>query len=148
MMNFSHYLIRSNQSVKEALIALNRLSADTLTLFVVDPEGKMTGTVTDGDIRRKLIDGICLNDPIYQAMNPDFYYLNEKEIDIEKVKIIKNKGIALLPVLSSDRRIIKVLNLKKKKSVLPLDAVIMAGGKGERLRPLTEKTPKLTTLEK
>ena len=90
MMNFSHYLIRSNQSVKEALIALNRLSADTLTLFVVDPEGKMTGTVTDGDIRRKLIDGICLNDPIYQAMNPDFYYLNEKEIDIEKVKIINN----------------------------------------------------------
>ena len=142
MMNFSHYLIRSNQSVKEALIALNRLSADTLTLFVVDPEGKMTGTVTDGDIRRKLIDGICLNDPIYQAMNPDFYYLNEKEIDIEKVKIIKNKGIALLPVLSSDRRIIKVLNLKKKKSVLPMGAVIMAGGKGERLRPLTEKTPK------
>ena len=48
----------------------------------------------------------------------------------------------LLPLFKSDCTIRAIYNLKKKKSILPIDAVLMAGGKGERLRPLTEKTPK------
>ena len=61
---------------------------------------------------------------------------------MERLKELKTNGITLLPILKKDGTIVRVYNLKKKKSVLPLDAVLMAGGKGERLRPLTELTPK------
>ena len=48
----------------------------------------------------------------------------------------------LVPVLDKDMHIVDVINLEKYTTRLPIDAVLMAGGKGERLRPLTEKTPK------
>ena len=54
----------------------------------------------------------------------------------------KEKKMRLVPVLDSYRHILEIINLEKYKTKLPIDAVIMAGGKGERLRPLTEKTPK------
>ena len=48
----------------------------------------------------------------------------------------------LVPVLDENNQIYEIINLEKYKTLLPVDAVLMAGGKGERLRPLTEKTPK------
>jgi NDP-sugar pyrophosphorylase family protein len=51
-------------------------------------------------------------------------------------------GINLIPVLDEEGRIVKIINLEKQKTILPLDAVIMAGGRGERLSPLTDNTPK------
>ena len=48
----------------------------------------------------------------------------------------------LVPVIDADMHIVEIINLEKFKTRLPIDAVLMAGGKGERLRPLTEKTPK------
>ena len=47
-----------------------------------------------------------------------------------------------IPILDEQNHVVDVVNLQKFKSKLPIDAVLMAGGKGERLRPLTEKTPK------
>jgi NDP-sugar pyrophosphorylase family protein len=51
-------------------------------------------------------------------------------------------GIKLLPVLDDNQQIVQILDLKQIKTSLPVDAVIMAGGRGERLRPLTDKVPK------
>ena len=59
-----------------------------------------------------------------------------------EIKKFKDENITLLPCLDSERHIVHVYNLKKQFSILPIDAVLMAGGKGERLRPLTEKVPK------
>ena len=142
MCDFSKYLIRDNVTVREALIALNRLSNDTLVLFVIDRDRRLVGTLTDGDIRRGLIEGLRVEDCVTAAMFTSFRYIYETEFSVERLKQLKEEGVKFLPVLKSDCTIRAIYNLKKKKSILPIDAVLMAGGKGERLRPLTEKTPK------
>lgn len=142
MTDYSKYLISDKASIKDALVALDGLSNEVLTLFVIDKDGVMLGTLTDGDIRRKLIKDSNLSDSIISAMNPDFNFIQKGNLDVMRLKSIKDKGVSLVPVLDETNRIIEVFNLKKKKSILPIDAVLMAGGKGERLRPLTESTPK------
>lgn len=142
MCDFSKYVVRDDITIREALVALNRLSEDVLVLFVVDESGILVGTLTDGDIRRKLIAGVELSAKVSCAMHRDFRFIYQNDFCVERLKELKATGITLLPVLRQDRTIAEVYNLKKKKSILPLDAVLMAGGKGERLRPLTEKVPK------
>lgn len=138
----SKYIIEESLNIGEALVALNQLSNDILTLFVVDGQGRMVGSLTDGDIRRCLIKGVNLDAPVSMAMNRNFHYLQYGNISIDEIKTLKSKKIVLLPYLDCDRRIIKIYNLQKQKSILPVDAVLMAGGKGLRLRPLTETVPK------
>ncbi|RHO68153.1 nucleotidyltransferase [Parabacteroides sp. AF48-14] len=138
----SKYIIDENLNIGEALVSLNQLSNDILTLFVVDGQGRMVGSLTDGDIRRCLIKGVTLDAPVSLAMNRNFHYLQYGNISIDEIKTLKSKKIVLLPYLDCDKHIIKIYNLQKQKSILPVDAVLMAGGKGLRLRPLTETVPK------
>lgn len=142
MGELSKYVIKDDATIRQALIALNNLSSDILTLFVVNTKEEMVGTLTDGDIRRKLIDGYTLENVVSDAMNRHFYYIESGNIEVIAIKRLREMGIVLVPSLNKDRKINKIYNLKKNKSILPIDAVLMAGGKGERLRPLTEKTPK------
>lgn len=142
-MNFSRYLIDVSESIVFALKRLNSFSDDnSLTLFIIDGDNRVMGTLTDGDIRRALVKGVRLNDSVSRVANQTFMYLLEGNYDVKDIRIAKVKGIELLPVLNDKRQIIDVINLKIHKSYLPMDVVMMAGGKGERLRPLTEKTPK------
>lgn len=142
MKEFEKYLIEDTKSIRDALIALNVLSGDIQTLFVISKDRKMRGTITDGDIRRGLIEGIQISDPISTVMHTGFKYINDQNRDVSYIKRLKQTNIELLPLLDADGRIIDIYDLKKLKSILPIDAVLMAGGKGERLRPLTEKIPK------
>ena len=142
MHNFQKYIISQNATIKDALISIDNLGSGVLTLFVVDNNQCMLGTLTDGDIRRKLIRGYSINDPVTIAMFTDFSFTTSCKVDINEIKKFKENGITLLPCLDNEKHIIKVYDLKKQLSVLPIDAVLMAGGKGERLRPLTEKVPK------
>lgn len=137
-----HYLIQSTASIKEALVAINQNSDKGLILFVQDKEGKAIGSLTDGDIRRGLILGYTLEDPVSAIMHKDFSFLEENDFNIKKIRRLKQDNIRLVPILDAQGRICDILNLSKKRSLLPIDAVLMAGGKGERLRPLTEETPK------
>lgn len=136
------YLIQRRDSIKDALVALNQISSDTQSLLVVDEEHKLVGTLTDGDIRRGLIYGAELSDPVCTIMHKDFKYILKSEFDVTHLKSFRDMHVLFIPVLDSEGHIVDVVNLKKYKSHLPIDAVLMAGGKGERLRPLTEKTPK------
>ena len=128
MRDFSRYMVRNDITVREALIALNRLSDDVLVLFVLDEKERLVGTLTDGDIRRKLIEGVSITEKVSDVMNTRFHFVRKDELRVETIKQIKALGINLLPVLRNDNTIIEVYNLRKKKSVLPLDAILMAGG--------------------
>jgi len=141
MKDFTKYTIDKSASIRDALIRLDVLSDDVLTLFVMDGK-KLVGTLTDGDVRRFLIKDGQLSVSVEKAMECNFAYIGPCEKNIQKIRDFRMAGIKLLPCIDDTRTLLNVYNLKIKKSILPIDAVLMAGGKGERLRPLTEKTPK------
>lgn len=138
----SKYTISEKASVKDALIAINEITHDGESLLVVNADNQMVGSLTDGDIRRGLISGAQLTDEVSTIMHRDFKYIKQSEFDVAHLKSFRDRRILFIPILDEENHIVEVVNLQKYKSHLPIDAVLMAGGKGERLRPLTEKTPK------
>lgn len=137
------HLISQDITLLEALSKINSVAPEPLVLFVLDEKGRMVGTLTDGDSRRALIAGASVNDDVSKIMHRSFNYMRVEDItDVKELKRQKELKMKLVPVLDKDMHIVEIINLEKFKTRLPIDAVLMAGGKGERLRPLTEKTPK------
>ena len=135
-------LITHTASVLTALERLENYSPIS-TLLVIEEDRKLVGTLTDGDIRRYLISGGQLSDKVSCVVNKNCSYVSTSDNDmLAKLKDFKSKGIRIVPCVDNEHKITEVLDLVHFRSRLPIDAVLMAGGKGERLRPLTEKTPK------
>lgn len=134
-------VITAKGSVRDALRSLNSLSGQSMTLFVTGDDDILLGTVTDGDIRRALINGVNLDDSVDKVMHRDFMALRPEDNKYLKVAEARKRRIELLPVLENGR-LKEIIDLRKLRTALPLDAVLMAGGRGERLRPLTLDTPK------
>lgn len=133
--------ISEQATIRFALSELEEME-DFKLLFVLNQSDQVVGTITDGDIRRALIKGHGTQDPVVQIMHKKFQYLDVSNFTIDQVDAIRNTGITIIPLLDPNKRIVRVMNLKVKRSILPLDVVIMAGGKGTRLLPLTENKPK------
>lgn len=142
MYDWNKHIISEQASLIDALGQLNRLSGQTMVLFVVDGNGKMCGTLTDGDIRRSLIRGKRLDTTAGDLMHREFRRFETGKIDVAQVREIRRLNIKLVPCLDKDGRITEVYDFSSCRSILPLDAILMAGGRGERLRPLTAETPK------
>ena len=140
MINFTPNLISHRSSVIEAMQQLETIPS-TLTLFVLNDDNKLIGTLTDGDIRRGFLRGLDLSGKTSEFMTTEYRTIDNSE-SVSEFKTIRNVGIRLLPELDDSGHIQKVYDLKTRKSNLPLECVIMAGGRGERLRPLTDDTPK------
>ena len=137
------YIINQSSTLLDALKQINTLSGGPLVLFVVDDDNKMVGTLTDGDSRRALIKGASVNDKASDVMHRSFNFLRKGvNDDVENIHRQRDMLMKLVPILDDDNHIIDIINLDRYITRLPIDAVLMAGGKGERLRPLTEKTPK------
>lgn len=136
-------IITQNETLLAALGKLNNIVGSRLVLFVVDEDGRMVGTLTDGDSRRALVAGASVDMQVKEVMHRDFRYLTEDCEDmVQQIRYLREMKMKLIPILDKQHRVVDMVNLQKFKSRLPLDAVLMAGGKGERLRPLTETTPK------
>lgn len=142
------HIISHTATIREALDALNRLSGTaSMTLFVVSGEDRprVLGTLTDGDIRRALLDGNDLTAPVTAALRAGFRSVPSpvsSAQNVGRLRQYRSQGINLIPVLDDEGCLTDVIDLTRTHSRLPLTAVLMAGGKGERLRPLTLTTPK------
>lgn len=136
------HLILQSTTLFKALEQLNSLSGEVMTLLAVDATGRLNGTLTDGDVRRALLAGVSLQAKVSDIMFRDFRFLRADNIDVEEMKRIRSKGISLVPVVDDDNHIVRIIDTRRTSTLLPLSAVIMAGGRGERLRPLTLETPK------
>lgn len=144
-MKTNEYIIRGDASVLDALRRLNELSGRLMTLLVVDPDGRLTGTVTDGDIRRGLLRGVAVSDRVGDVAHRDCTMLPadaSAEVRMSVMRRARALGLRLLPVVDPSGKLADTVDLTATRTILPLSAVLMAGGLGERLRPLTLSTPK------
>jgi len=141
ILNTEKHLIRSDQIIIDALKLLNELAIDAI-LFVVDENEKLVGSLTDGDVRRGLLQGNQLTDKVVKFIQPNPKYIRKDNYSMDDIIEFRSKYFRIIPVLDAGDRIITIINFRNLKSYLPLDAVIMAGGRGERLRPLTDTVPK------
>lgn len=135
------YCIHQDSSLLDALVQLNNLHSVGMTLFVIDDNECVIGTLTDGDIRRAFISGQLLETKVTEAMHKLFSYLSSKE-DVGVIRNLRLKNISMVPLLNEGKQLVDIIDLTTTRSALPIDVVLMAGGKGERLRPLTMTTPK------
>lgn len=141
MFEITKHIILASAPVLEAMEKINKIPL-TLTLFVLDERQCLIGTLTDGDIRRGFLKGNKLTDEVEKFMTRDFSSLNTDELLPSQIRQIKKRGVKLLPVLDGVGKINKVIDFGMVKTLLPVDAVLMAGGRGERLKPLTDTIPK------
>lgn len=141
-MQLDKYTITENATIREALRKINEISGEAQMLFVVDANKKVIATLSDGDIRRGLVTGHELSESVEGIMFREFQFIEENDLKVDHIPELRRKGIQVVPILSKEGHLLRILNLNMQRSLLPIDVVIMAGGKGERLRPLTEKTPK------
>ena len=135
-------LIHKNKNLVEGLQCLNELrNLSRLILFVVDDNEKVVGSVTDGDIRRSIIAEQNLQKTLGEIANPDFKRLYQKDT-YQSFEKYRKSDIKILPILNQEGKMVDLIDLEYTKAQLPLEAVIMAGGRGKRLSPLTDTIPK------
>lgn len=137
------FTISKNATILDVLKRIDTLSVSTTKLiFVVDENEKVIGSVSDGDCRRGLINGKELSSSVTEIMNSNFTSLQKNCYDVDKIQLIRERELKYVPELNADGTLYTVRDFSNGKSYIPVDAVLMAGGKGERLRPLTLETPK------
>jgi dTDP-glucose pyrophosphorylase len=141
MRSYKEHLIISGSTVKKALGVLNDLSQDAI-LFVVDENNKLIGSLTDGDVRRGLLNDFTVENKIDEIIQSNPRFIRKGDYDIQKIIEYREEDYRVIPVLDENDIVINVINFRYIKSYLPIDAVIMAGGRGQRLQPLTDATPK------
>lgn len=136
------YLIDKDATILDAMKKLDILTNEKLTTLFVTNNNKVVGSITDGDCRRGLIKGCVLDSKISLITNNSFIYLEKDNYSVDIIYEIKKKGIKNVPILNKNKELFSIVDFSSGKSFIPVDAVLMAGGLGKRLRPLTEKTPK------
>lgn len=135
-------LISDKLKICEVIEIIDRNSQQIAV--VTDDEGKLLGTVTDGDIRRGILKGIPLNSSIDQIMNPHPVTIPKLTDRKSIINILKANKVRHLPVIDEARHVIGIERLDEMLTASLSNSwvVIMAGGLGTRLEPLTNNCPK------
>ncbi len=142
MKNIEHIKVKPNISIREALKIID--SEGMQIALVVDEAGILLGTITDGDIRRGLLRGLDLSSSIETIIfkTPTVAKISDTKEDILKQALSKN--LHQIPIIDKDNKVVGIQEINEliKPKNKTNKVVLMVGGLGTRLRPLTENTPK------
>lgn len=135
-------LLQPSTPIKDAIKALDE--ASLRIVLIVDEKSRLLGTVTDGDIRRGLLKGLNLDSPVSEITNQKPIVVPEDFPRDEVIKIMSANKIFQIPVIGKDLKVVNLHVWEELSSPVARSntMVIMAGGKGSRLLPKTEKIPK------
>ena len=141
MLNKELHIISHKETIRKAMETLTSLG-ENLTLFVINENDQLVGVITDGNIRRGLVRGVNIDDEVREIMNINFKYLIENKFSFEEIIRLREESVKIIPFIDEEFKIKRIENINSVKSLLPVDVVLMAGGRGERLMPLTANKPK------
>jgi len=143
-------LINPNANIKNALKQLNKTGEKCL--IVVDKRNKLLGTLSDGDVRKAILKGKFHKDKINEFYQKNPTFLRKENYSLSQAKnILIKKRIDIIPIIEVSKRVVDVLTFKNvfktgksglRSGTFLKTAVIMAGGKGTRLKPFTSVLPK------
>jgi len=143
------FLIEPNISIRQALHAMAEIGGKCL--IVVDPGERVVGTLSDGDLRRAILNNQDLSESIKEVFHKESTILEKgKYTRIEVEHLFSENRLELIPVVDRSGKVIDVLtwdsflkpNWKENKRRVETPVIIMAGGRGTRLEPFTKVLPK------
>ena len=142
MINWKDILIKPTDSLEHAIKVLHK-GGVRITL-VVDKNNKLLGTVTDGDIRRALMNKLTMTSQITHVMNSNPFKVHNNFSTKELIHFMTSKGLIHMPIINKDEIVcgLKTIEHLIKNPTFKNPVFLMAGGFGKRLHPLTENTPK------
>lgn len=143
MTHWRSTLLRGTAPLAEAIRIIDASSKQIC--LVVDGEDRLLGTVTDGDVRRAILKAVPLDAPVERVMNPAPTTLAPEYVREDAVQLMRSKQLHQLPVVDVGGRVVGLVlidDLMKEGRRADNWVVLMAGGLGARLRPLTEIVPK------
>jgi len=142
MENVNDIIVYENTSLRDALNVIDNGSKQIC--LVLDDSQKLLGTLNDGDIRRALINSASLEESIKNLYfkNPIVANINDSKESV--LNLCKVNDIHQVPIVNGENEVLglEILNDLIKNNIKPNKVILMVGGLGSRLRPLTESTPK------
>ncbi len=140
-------LVDESVDVREAIRAIE--AGQKGIAVITNANGCLQGVVTDGDVRRGLLTGVKLNDPVTSIMNRKPTKAESRMSQSSILELLQQSGLESFPLVDASNVVVDVILLKdltKDKGTRKAEgfssALIMAGGEGRRLLPLTENLPK------
>ena len=108
-MNINDYIILSQSTIYDALVKIEKNKHRSL--IVVNDENKVVGSLSDGDVRKGLLNHILLDAPVHKVMNLNFKMLNESNNSEDVIKIFNDYNIFIIPIVDDN---IKLIDIKVK----------------------------------